>query len=227
LAQDSGGLEAFEWFLRVFKSMRQGREAQENQARNALEELCQQGSKAGKGFEPNVLAYYLDGFRRAVDAKKFARPSEPLRYSKRDAERLNQRYLIGIAKRAQKVQDDIRNLKKAPLILDLCWTGVIPAGDVLSQPLKDEGVVALKTLINLPSLVRQNRRGETHLSAMDDRLWVLCRYIKAKTGQWNDALIADILGPLAIPYCHSADALKVWRHRNPVLLRKSLNRRKK
>jgi hypothetical protein len=228
MAQESGGLPgAFEWFLRVFKSMGSGREAQEKQARNALEKLCQQGSEAGKGFEPNVLAYHLDGFRRAVDAKKFDRPSEPLRYGKRDAQRLNQGDLNRIAERARKLQSDIQNLRKAPLILDLCWTGVIPSGDLLSQAVKDEDVVALKTLINLPSLVRQNKRGKTHLSEMDDRLWVLCRYIKATTGGWHDSLLADILGPLEIPYCRSAEALRNWRHRNPVLLRKSLNRRKK
>lgn len=93
-----------------------------------------------------------------------------------------------------------------------------PDDDVI----KDDNVMAVNTLLNLPTIVRSRPKKETRLS--NESLWTLCRYVKATTGRWNDANMAAILGPLGIPYCQSEDALKMWRHRTASTLRQCSGR---
>jgi hypothetical protein len=241
LARKSGGaLDAFAWFLSIFKPEQV---AYKNNARNALTKLCHLGRKAEKGFDPGVLGDHL---RDLLDSNDIDKIFEPLlRYGQGSSQRLTMGDLDAIAGRARKLRIDILELRRTPLMLEL----VLPPGDLLNSysqehnaaggdkvmeedddppdddMIKDDSVMALNTLLNLPTIARSKPKKKTRLA--HESLWTLCRYVKATTGRWNYANLAAILGPMGIPYCQSEGALKVWRNRTAAILRRRSSQLKK
>jgi hypothetical protein len=202
MGHHSGGLPSeFEWFLRILKRLRPD---YSNQAKNALKELCQRGQRAGKGFDPKLLAYQLGRPLGAINAERIGRPeSPPLRAN--DLKR--------IARRARKLQEDVEYLKTS-LGFDLFVTGVIPVWP-------DDALIVLKALAtaDAPHVMevvrRRRRRGKKgrDVPGAELPLELLCRYVKKTTSSWNDSLLSAILDPLEVPHTESAQALMVWRKR--------------
>lgn len=183
-------------------------EAEIRAATTALQKLCRRGDGAGKGFDTDVLGRYLHAVLHSRD-----NPPETLGYITADstkvtAHRLSKNDVRRIAKCAAKLVKDIPKLRMTPLVLHSALNGKIPPGDLLrlNQTLK-----MFDTLVKLPRLLAQFNR--THFPTVDYNLLALCRYVREKTGNWNDQLSVAILAPLKIPHTDSVDSFKMWRTR--------------
>jgi methionine synthase II (cobalamin-independent) len=148
--------------------------------------------------------------RSCVEAKASGGLPGPLQFGYLDTDHFDADDLKRIARLARELRDEVRNLKRTNLVFELQIGGRIPPGDLLSAPLADEEVAALKTLMDLPAIARSHKK--THLPGMDYSLWRVCRFVGETTGHPNDRLLVDIVGPLRIPHTQSPDALKVWRN---------------
>lgn len=196
--------------------LRERERAQESRARSALERLCKKGQAAGKGFDPNRLAFCLDMIRLVEDSKALGRTPEPLCYGEHKTERLTAGDLRRIAKQAQDLREDVRKLRLTNLVFEALVARRLSAKSVLAPQFTAQGkymdeVDGLSAIADLPALWRWYRTTRFH--GTDGSLWRLCQYVEQTTGSPNDSLLVEILEPMGILHCDGAAALKVWRSR--------------
>jgi hypothetical protein len=233
--------EVFRRFLNIFEGIDHAvspSNPAKIQAQRVLNQLCQEGETAGKGFEPERLAMLLGSLHIAARPQQYHyRAPDLLRYGPGTREKFTLNQLRSLGRYLDARIDMIRKLKRTPLVAWLQVKKQISADDVLFQPYDvpekqeedwlsiwfgkyragppDDPFVnrlqaSLETVRRLPKTARRKRAADL---SIDANLTSVCEYVERTCGGPNYHLLSDLLGPLHIPHTDSQAALKVWRKR--------------
>lgn len=114
-----------------------------------------------------------------------------------------------VAKRATRLQEDVAELRRTPLVSFLVECGKIPRGDLLFGSHVLDGGGRFEGLLNLPELARQcGPQARPDYTRMRKDIHF---YIRRCTRHWNDRLFAEIHNDLFPKSAESDKTVQRWR----------------